>query len=306
MTGQGQGAGNRRVRKPVLPEAVTECEAAPELGLGSGAGSGLVAGSGSGTSTGAQKVSRMLAGMRAVVGVGLVAACSIGVAWAARRHVTSSPRFAVAHVEVAGNERRAADAIVAESGIAPGANVFVVDLDAARARLLADPWIADATLARRLPATVLVQVTERKAAALLVMGGDTLLATADGQPFKRLEAGDPVDLPVVTGLAGDAFASDAEGARRTVRRAIDVAAEYERGSLAKRSPLEEVHVDGNGAYSLVVGRSGMQLVLGAPPFRRKLDQATRVVAELDKRGGRAEAILLDNEARPERVVVRMR
>ena len=50
----------------------------------------------------------------------------------------------------------------------------------------------------------------------------------------------------------------------------------------------------------------MQLVLGGPPFRRKLDQAARVVAELDKRGAKADAIMLDNDTRPERVVVRMR
>jgi cell division protein FtsQ len=50
----------------------------------------------------------------------------------------------------------------------------------------------------------------------------------------------------------------------------------------------------------------MQLVLGAPPFRRKLDQASRVVAELDRRGAKADAIMLDNDSRPERVVVRMR
>jgi cell division protein FtsQ len=288
--------GNRRVRKPVLPSAAI----APEPGSASGPDTGATPAQGV-----ARKPSRVLPALRAFLGVALVVSCSIGIAWAARRHVTSSPRFAVAHVDVAGNERRSDEAIVSESGIVLGSNVFVVDLDAARARLLADPWISEATLARRLPATVLVQVTERKAAALVVMG-DTMLATADGEPFKRLETGDPIDLPVVTGLAVDAFASDPVGARRLVRRAVDVAAEYEHGSLAKRSPLEEVHIDGNGGFSLVVGRGAMQLVLGAPPFRRKLDQAARVVAELDKRATRAEAILLDNEARPERVVVRMR
>ena len=87
---------------------------------------------------------------------------------------------------------------------------------------------------------------------------------------------------------------------------LDVAAEYARVSLAKRAPLEEVHIEPDGAFSLVVGRSAMALVLGAPPFRRKLDQATRVVAELDKRGAKADAIMLDNDSRPDRVVVRMR
>jgi cell division protein FtsQ len=67
-----------------------------------------------------------------------------------------------------------------------------------------------------------------------------------------------------------------------------------------------VHVDSDGTFAVVVGRSALQLVLGGPPFRRKLDQAARVVAELDKRGAKADSIMLDNDSRPERVVVRMR
>ena len=39
---------------------------------------------------------------------------------------------------------------------------------------------------------------------------------------------------------------------------------------------------------------------------RKLDQAARVVAELERRSGRADTIMLDNDTRPERVVVRVR
>jgi cell division protein FtsQ len=67
-----------------------------------------------------------------------------------------------------------------------------------------------------------------------------------------------------------------------------------------------VHVEADGTYALVVGKSAMQIVLGAPPFRRKLDQAARVVAELDKRGAKADSIMVDNDTRPDRVVVRMR
>ena len=194
---------------------------------------------------------------------------------------------------------------MSESGIAVGANVFSLDLDAARARLLADPWIADVQLARRLPGTILIRVGERKAAALVAMG-DTYLATPEGEPFKRIEIGDPTDLPMVTGLRAESLTDDREGTVRTIRRAIDLAAEYEHGAMAKRAPLEEVHVQSDGTFAVVVGRGAMQLVLGGPPFRRKLDQAARVVGELDRRGAKADAIMLDNDARPERVVVRMR
>jgi cell division protein FtsQ len=249
--------------------------------------------------------SRLVSVLRTLAGIVLVAGASTGVAWTARRYVMTSPRFAIAEVDVVGNGRRSSDAIAAESGLLLGANVFSADLDAARARVLADPWIAETTIARKLPRTILVHVKEREPAALVALG-DTFLATGDGEPFKRLELTDPVDLPLVTGLSPESFADDHLGAVRAVRRAVDLAAEYEHGGLAKRAPLEEVHLEPDGSFTLVVSRAAMKLVLGGPPFRRKLDQASRVLGELDRRNAKADAIMLDNDTRPERVVVRMR
>jgi cell division protein FtsQ len=248
---------------------------------------------------------RVGSALRTIVGVGLVVAASTSVAWLARRHVLASSRFTITSIEVSGGDRRAAAVLIAESGLTTGVNVFAADLDAARAKILADPWVAEASLARRLPGTISVVVQERKAAALVALG-PTFLATSDGRPFKQAEAGDPVDLPLVTGLRPESVASDPEGSMHTIRRAIDLAAEVERSGLGAHLPLEEVHVADDGTFALVVGRVALQLVLGAPPFRRKLDQAVRVVAELDRRGAKASAIMLDNDQRPDRVVVRMR
>jgi cell division protein FtsQ len=264
-----------------------------------------------GSAAGSGMGQRIVDIVRAVVGTALVTAASVGLAWIARRHVLQSPRFAVATVDVVGNERRSAAEIVAESGLVVGANVFATDLDSARAKLLTDPWVAEAALARRLPDTIVVQITERKPASLVALG-DVYLATSDGEPFKKLEPNDPLDLPLVTGVSPERLAQDHEGAVRAIRRAVDLAAEYERGPLSRRFPVEEAHVEADGTFSLVVGRSALALFLGVPPFRRKLEQAARVVAELDSRpatlGGaaKAEAIMLDNDTRPERVVVRMR
>lgn len=249
--------------------------------------------------------SGLAAALRTIAGAVLIAAASVGVAWSARRCVLRSARFAITSVDVVGSVRRPPGLLAAESGLAVGTNVFAADLDAARDKLLRDPWIADAALVRRLPGTVVVQVAERRPAALVALD-ETMLATADGVPFKSLEPGDPVDLPLVTGVTSDAMNADREGATRAIGRAIDLAAEYARSALAKRAPLQEVHVGADGRFSLIVGHAGMELVLGGPPFRRKLDLASRVVAELERRGGKADAVMLDSESRPDRVVVRMR
>jgi cell division protein FtsQ len=164
--------------------------------------------------------------------------------------------------------------------------------------------MADVILTRRLPGTIVVQVTERAASAIVAIG-DLFLAASDGQPFKRLEPGDPADLPIISGLTLESVANDRSGAELTIRRGIEVASEYDQCALARRAFLEEVHVGENGDFTLVVGHSAIELALGGPPFRRKLDQAARVMAELDKRHAQASAIMLDNEARPDRVVARI-
>jgi len=244
--------------------------------------------------------------LQAAAGFALVVGVSIGVAWAARHYVTHSPRFALSEIEVQGAKMRTSDAIAEEAGIAKGQNIFSVDLDEARARLAKDPWVREATLARRLPGTVVVHVAEREAVAIVALG-DLYLTSHTGEIFKRIEPGDPSDLPIITGITTDAVADDREGVAQSIRRALDLAGDYEHGPLAQRARLQEIHLARDGSTTLIVGgKNVIQLSLGDPPFRKKLDQAVRVMAELDRRGAKADAIMLDNDTRPERVVVRMR
>lgn len=246
--------------------------------------------------------------LRAALGVLMVVGIGTGVVWGARRYVRSSPRFAVNEIVTSGGKRRGPDDIASIAGIAKGQNVFSIDLDKARTRLAADPWIESAELTRQLPGTITIHVTEREAAGLVALTGDagTYLVTRDGAVIKRVEAGDPLDFHVVTGVALKTLVDDREGATRTIRQALDLAFDYDRSPLAQRSPIQETHVEPNGDMTLVVGKSAVVLRMGAAPYRRKLEQAVRIVAELDRRGAKPETIMLDDEARPDRVVVRMR
>jgi cell division protein FtsQ len=251
--------------------------------------------------------SRTMHVLRGVLGFVMVVGIGGGVAYGARQYVKTSPRFAITEVVTTGAKRRTVDELATTAGISKGQNVFTTDLDRARSRLLADPWISDATLARQLPGTLYVHVTEREAAGLVATStGDTYLVTRDGMPIKRVEPGDPTDFDVVTGVTIQQMIDDREGATRKIRRALDLAFDYAHGPLVASKSLQEIHVEQNGDMTLVVGKNAFELHMGAPPYRRKLEQAVRVVGELDRRGAKADAIMLDNEARPERVVVRMR
>ena len=90
------------------------------------------------------------------------------------------------------------------------------------------------------------------------------------------------------------------------RTGVDLVRQYERLPMAKVHPAEEVSLAASGHTVLTVGRQGIALELGRPPFARKLVMAGDVVGELGAKGRTPGIVFVDNEAHPERVVVRMR
>lgn len=249
---------------------------------------------------------RTVEALRTTAGVLFALGISIGCVWGLVRYTHTSPRFGIRHIEVTGTSHRTGEDVTRQGDIHSGDNVFALDLEAARARILEDPYIESVTLTRKLPGTLRIEVVEREASALVSMGGSLYLATREGEIFKKLEASDPFDLPVLTGIEPDRAASDREGVMARVRRALEVAAEYERVGPAKRHALQEIHIPEDGTTSLIVGKEGLVLRLGKGPYRQALEKASRVLGEVTARKAQASVIFLDNEAHPERVVVRMK
>jgi cell division protein FtsQ len=240
------------------------------------------------------------------LGVAVVLAASIAVAWGVERYVRTSPRFAVRTVVVDGARRRTPTAVAGEGGVAVGKNIFALDLVQAGSLITQDPWIERATVTRSLPSTISITVIEREATALASLGGELYLVTRDGDLFKKIGADDPSDLPVITGILPAQVASDRRGVVLSVKRALDVAEELDRVGVTRRYPLEELHLEKDGSLVATVGREAIALSLGQPPYRDKIEEASRILNEVARRKANASVIFLDNDAHPERVVVRMR
>jgi len=251
----------------------------------------------------APKLPRTLA---LVLGVCVVVSASVAVAWGARRYITTSPRFGIRTVLVDGNRRLSAEDIAAHGGVTIGRNIFEVDLENAGATIANEPWVEKAVVTRKLPSTVNISVVEREAWAVASIGGELYLVTRDGDPFKRVGEGDPFDLPVITGIAPEKVSLDRTGVVNAFRRALDVVEDMDRAGISKRYPIQEVHLERDGTVVMTIGKDAVALHLGQTRFREKIEQASRVLSELSRRKAQPSVIFLDNEAHPERVVVRMR
>lgn len=240
-----------------------------------------------------------------MTGVIVVLSASIAVAWGLRRYLRTSPRFSVREIRVEGNQRRTPNQIAERAGVDKGRNIFTVEEDAAKTAIEADPWIERAEVHVELPNAVSIIVTEREARAVSVIDGKLYLTDTSGEVFKELGDNDPRDLPVVTGIDTEAIAKDREAVTAQIRRALDLVSDLETAKIAARYPVQELHLEPDGAVSATVGTDGIVLAFGQPPFRAKVDKAERILEELRYRKVKRAVLFLDNEAHPERVVVRL-
>jgi cell division protein FtsQ len=239
-------------------------------------------------------------------GLVVVISASLAVAWSAHHYALTSPRFAIRTVDLVGAHRLTLDQIKTESSASIGSNIFALDSDAAERKLLENPWISEVKVTRRLPSTLRVELSEREAAAIVSLGDHLYLVTREGVPFKEIADGDPYDLPVITGASPENLARDRAREIERIQTGLEVLHQFERVPLSKIYPAQEVHLADAGDVTLTAGREGVTLELGTGPWRKKLLMAEEVVGELRKKGRTPGIVFLDNQAHPERVVVRMR
>lgn len=244
--------------------------------------------------------------MKLLVGVAVVVGAAGAVAWGAHRYALTSARFSIHAIEITGTKKKSDLDITKLLGVKVGDNIFAVDSAQLEQKLLLDPWIQQVKVSRTLPSTLRIELTEREAGAIANIGDRLYLVTKTGEPFKELEDGDPYDLMVVTGLAADDLGRDRLGAVERIATALEIGRHYERIGLSKTYPIQEIHLAPGGSATLTLGKVGITVHLGTGPWRKKLLMAERVMGRLGQKGQVPGIVFADNEAHPERVVVRMR
>jgi cell division protein FtsQ len=119
-----------------------------------------------------------------------------------------SPLLDVDTVRVEGADRSGAETVLAVADVGTGEAMVTVDAGRVSDRVRRLPWVADVSVERDWPGTVIVRVTERQAAAAVGAGeGAWLLLDADGTALERVTGRAP-GVPVVEGL--DATAAPGE------------------------------------------------------------------------------------------------
>lgn len=233
-----------------------------------------------------------VAALLAVVGIG---------GYIAYQRVVTTTYFDIETVEIVGARQAPVQELSRVAATIKGHNVFSADLERVRRSMVGHPWVKEAKVQRVLPHTVRVTVVEHRATALLLMG-HLYLVSAGGKVFKRAEPEEQEGLPVVTGITRMAYLNQPAATSARLGKAL---AALERYYDRVRPPLSEVHVGDEGAITLYMKQGGAAVHMGEELTDQRLNKLDAVWAALGPDVRRARVVFLDNEARADRVTVRM-
>ncbi len=197
--------------------------------------------------------------------------------------IVASPHFALSRIDVVGTARVPEAEVLALAGVVPGDRLLSIDTDAVAERLATEhPWVAEARVSRRLPSVLSIEITERRPAAVVNLGGLYLIDAA-GRPFKRAAAAEAVGLPVITGLERSQYVDHPDATLAAFREALAIVGQW--NEKAGRPPLSEVNVQPRHGFTIFLAESGAEIRFGRGQYDRKLARLDQILEALKGRGG---------------------
>jgi cell division protein FtsQ len=226
-----------------------------------------------------------------------------GLGWAGWRYAVEGDLLRIREVRFEGLSRATAQELLELSPVQRGDHLLVADPALVEVALRRHPWVAAVEVRRAVPPALEIKVTERRAAALVDLGG-LYLVDAEGEVFKRALPGDGLDLPVVTGIGRDDWVERRAEVEPLLRAALALVDRWAERGLDRRAPVSEIHISAQYGTTLWAGADGLEVRLGNGSIPEKLARLERVLAAVEAEGRRAEVLHLENRRRPDWVAVR--
>lgn len=204
-----------------------------------------------------------------------------------------SPVLDVDRVVVLGAERTDIAEVERTSGIDVGEPMATLRLSRAARAVETLPWVAEATVTRSWPGSVVITINERTAVAIAVAGdGSEVLVDDRGRQLVIAGEDDRGDLPTIEGLDFEVAAGQSVGAG--ARGALELA---ERLRAAFDGATEAVVVDERGALEAriaPVGTQAVRVVVGTPD--RIPAKVVALVSVLERAGNDVPPVVVDVRA----------
>ena len=178
-------------------------------------------------------------------------------------------------------------------------NIFKADIKRLQKDLEAKlPEIKSATIYKRLPSRIDVEITPRRPLASIA-SWRSVLVDAEGFVYSPQDAGDYSQLPCITGIhfTKSAIKINRKNDALQLKRALMVLSLLQKFSLSREYPVSVVNISTYDNVKLSL-KDGARVELGAGNYENKLNILKEVLGEIKQSGKKPRLIdLTEQEAR---------
>lgn len=235
------------------------------------------------------------------LGTAVTGALSVGLIFG-YIHLVNSPYFEIKHVVLKGLNRLNQTEVLELTALNKPANILTVRLGVMGLALKGHAWVKDVSLTRKVPDTIIVEIIERKPLAILDFK-NKFYVDEEAIPFKRVQPGEDLKLPVITGITRMQFLKEPEATKKYIKIAFGLL-----NILKKRSDqfrpenIAELNLDEARGVT-VFTRDQVEVKVGFGKFEEKFNRLGRVLALLKIRGQEKGLVYINLECGP-KVIIR--
>jgi cell division protein FtsQ len=210
--------------------------------------------------------------------------------------LTQCDYFRAEKLVVTGTDRLSEKQVLEQAQIKKGINIISVNLTMARKRLLAHSWITEADVSRDLPNGIHIRIKEHQPLAVLDLGRKFLINTS-GEIFKEMEASDPDQLPIISGLEfSDINTRDKPRSIpfNAVMNVLELGQKCK--SVLPYKIIKKIQVDREMGLTIYAFDRIKEIKIGYNDYPNKYDRLKNILVHLKKRQGfsHLESIDLNN------------
>lgn len=218
--------------------------------------------------------------------------------------VTQTKYFRTKAIDIQGQSRLSEEVILAQAGLQQGDNLLAVNLRLVRKRLMAHPWISEARVAREIPGTIKISLSEHQPLAVVDLGRKFLI-NEDGRIFKEYDADDPQGFPLVTGIAYADISLGDDDLTPAMQKVVAVLKmSQKRKSILPYDEIRKLHMDAEMGVTLSVWKDARQVKLGLSQFEHKYKRLEKLLPHL-KYNQNWEGFRAIDANNPDRIVVQL-
>lgn len=158
-------------------------------------------------------------------------------------------------------------------------NLFHLDLNAIQTSIKKNPWVLEAKVSRLFPDRIRVDITEKKAAALLSMDGDGLyFLDPYGKKIAPLRPSDHSGFPVISGLNREQYEKG-----DLILKAYELVQLYESKSFLKKLSISEVAYKEGIGYIVFTRHPVFEIRVGQDYWDEKFYRLEKVLQDLSQK-----------------------